>query len=407
MKYRLLLLISLCNLHSFSQEIIGISMGSSYQYDIYYSLEEGITASPDRNNWELAFSTNAYDNNIRINSGNAVSLYEVSSSVSDWENINSIGAEAIQLRNSNTDWTLGAFVVNSSGGLNYGWGDYNMANHTIEGSRIYIITYGSSTKKMIVNSKTMGTYYITLANLDGTQEEQITVDAASYSDKQFVYYSLESNEIIDREPSSWDLLFTKYEDDLNNDIADPLSYEQAYFVTGVLTNGNLIAQYDGNTEDSPSFMSLDTTRNINTIGWDWKEYTGSYSMVPNRSYFIADQDENKAYKIIFESFSGGSSGNVSFSLMQSEVMSNLSVDNAFSLNEVNIYPNPSQGIFNIDLNENSSTELLITDLNGRLIKSKKINQNTLVDLSNESSGFYFVRLKGKNINSIQKIAIFK
>ena len=141
MKYRLLLLISLCNLHSFSQEIIGISMGSSYQYDIYYSLEEGITASPDRNNWELAFSTNAYDNNIRINSGNAVSLYEVNSSVSDWENINSIGAEAIQLRNSNTDWTLGAFVVNSSGGLNYGWGDYNMANHTIEGSRIYIITY--------------------------------------------------------------------------------------------------------------------------------------------------------------------------------------------------------------------------------------------------------------------------
>ena len=40
------------------QELVQCSMGSNYTYDIYYSLEYGITAYPDRTNWELAFSTN-------------------------------------------------------------------------------------------------------------------------------------------------------------------------------------------------------------------------------------------------------------------------------------------------------------------------------------------------------------
>ena len=30
--------------------------GASYQYDIFYSFEDGITAFPERENWELAFS---------------------------------------------------------------------------------------------------------------------------------------------------------------------------------------------------------------------------------------------------------------------------------------------------------------------------------------------------------------
>ena len=66
-----------------------------------------------------------------------------------------------------------------------------------------------------------------------------------------IYYSIETNEILDREPnsSSWDLLFTKYEEDLNNELANPLNYSQPYFVAGVLTNGNTIAQYEGPTSD--------------------------------------------------------------------------------------------------------------------------------------------------------------
>jgi hypothetical protein len=391
---------------AFSQTITGVSMGTSYQYDIYYSLENGVVGSPNRTDWELAFSTSR-DNNIRINSANSVVLYEVSSNLNDWQSITSISSSAIRLRNSNSDWDLGAFVSNSSGGFNFGWGDYNMETHQIEGSRIYIITYGSSVKKMMVNSLISGTYNLKIANLDSSEEETISIETSPYQHKNFIYYSLETQEIIDREPASsdWDLLFTKYEDDLNNDIANPLSYEQPYFVTGLLTNRNLIAQYDGEIENAPSILDLDTTRNINTIGWDWKKYSGRYSIVPDRSYFIVN-DKEEVYEIVFKSFTGASLGNVSFSVDKVEDLNDISIE-SYEENRPLIYPNPSRGAFYVEWNKPTALTLKITDVRGRLHKSLVIHETTWIDLSEQSKGLYFLNFSGQDMNFTKRVLIVK
>ena len=398
---------SLCFINIKAQEFVGLSMGASYAYDIYYSLTDGITATPERTNWELAFSTNPYDNNIRINSGNIVALYEVSNDINEWENITTLNSGALRLRNSNVDWSFGAFVVNTSDGLNYGWGDYNSETNIIEGSRIYIITYGTNTKKMIINSLDSGVYNFVISNLDGSSEENISIDTTPYSDKNFIYYSLETNEILDREPnsSSWDLLFTKYEEDLNNEVANPLIYSQPYFVAGVLTNGNSIAQYEGNTSDIIPFSELDTTSNINTIGWDWKEYTGTFSIVSDLSYFISNQSQTSVYKIIFDSFSGQSSGNVSFNILETEQL--LDHQNDFSKNELNIYPNPSSGIFYLDFQPSSDIYVSIKNLAGQTIKCEKLNSSNLIDLSDQDQGLYIIHITGTNINKVKKVSIVK
>ena len=88
----------LCFINIKAQEFVGLSMGASYAYDIYYSLTDGITATPERANWDLAFSTNPSDNNIRINSGNAVRLYEVSNDINEWGNITSLNSNALRLK---------------------------------------------------------------------------------------------------------------------------------------------------------------------------------------------------------------------------------------------------------------------------------------------------------------------
>ena len=399
---------ALCLINLKAQEYVGLSMGPSYAYDIYYSLTDGITASPERTNWELAFSTNSYDNNIRINSGNNVKLYEVTSDISEWENITELSSNSMQLRNSNVDWSFGAFVVNTSDCLNYGWGDYNTETNIIEGSRIYIITYGTNTKKLIINSLDSGVYNLIISNLDGSSQEDVSIDVTPFSDKNFIYYSLQSGEIIDREPNSnqWDLLFTKYEEDLNNDISNPLDYEQAYFVTGVLTNGNLMAQYDGSIEDNYNIMDLDTTRNINTIGYDWKEYTGTFSMVPNRSYYIADQDSEFVYKIIFESFSGQSSGNISFNILETEQHVSTQ-EYGLSSDKINIYPNPSSGVFFLDFKSSSNINITVKNLAGQTIKTEKLNTSNWIDLSDQVQGFYIIHITGTNINKVKKVSIVK
>ena len=408
-KIILILTCLLCFINIKAQEFVGLSMGASYAYDIYYSLTDGITATPERANWDLAFCTNPSDNNIRINSGNAVRLYEVSNDINEWENITSLNSDALRLRNSNVDWSYGAFVVNTADGLNYGWGDYNTETNIIEGSRIYIVEYGTPTisKKIIINSLNFGVYNFTIANLDGSSEENISIDTTPYSDKNFIYFSIETNEILDREPnsSSWDLLFTKYEDDLNNDVANPFNYSQPYFVAGVLTNGNTIAQYEGPTSDIIPFTELNTTSNINSIGWDWKEYTGTFSIVPDLSYYIANQTQTSVYKIIFDSFSGQSSGNVSFNILETEQLLNYEKD--VSTNEFNIYPNPSSGEFYLDFQPNSDVFVSIKNLSGQTIKNEKLNNSNLIDLSDQVQGFYIIHITGTNINKVKKVSIVK
>ena len=390
-----------------AQQNVGISMGPSYMYDIYYSLENGITETVERTNWELAFSTNAYETNIRINSGNAVALYEVSTDITAWNTTTNLSSNAIQLRNSNSDWAQGAFVVNQNGALNYGWGDYNMTTHIIEGSRIYVITYGANTKKMIINSLEMGAYTFTIANLDGSDEEQITLDVNQYNNKKFIYYSLENMEVVDREPvsNSWDLLFTKYEDDLQNDEANPLNYDQAYYVTGVLSNGNLMAQYQGSVSDNYSMLELDTTRNINTIGFDWKQYSGSYVMTPELSYYVADRNDQIVYKIIFTSFDGQSNGNLSFNL--SEVEELMNVTENYTSNQLNIFPNPSKGLLFLDIDSSNPVNVTVKNISGQTIRTEILDESNWLDLSDQIQGLYIIHVSGKDINSVKKVSILK
>ena len=54
--------------------------------------------------------------------------------------------------------------------------------------------------------------FIDDGSLDGTNEINATVDKTNYTDKNFVYFSIDQNIVLDREPISqdWDITFTKY-----------------------------------------------------------------------------------------------------------------------------------------------------------------------------------------------------
>jgi hypothetical protein len=391
-----------CCFSFYSQELVQIGMGPSYQYDIYYSFENGITAYPERENWELAFSTDLYEGNIRINSGAQVSLYEVAQNTKYWMQITNIPSDALQLRNSNQDWSIGAFLSNSSGDLNYGWGSYNTENGFIEGEKIYIIDSFEGQKKIQINNFYMGVFNFTIANLDGSNYETITIDASLYQDKKFIYFSLNNNEIIDREPEkdNWDLLFTTYEEEdviLNSDT-------MPYIVTGVLSNENLTYQFEGPVNQNPEISLLNFNYDINTIGYDWKEYNDSFIMVPDRSYFIFNLDETILYKMVFESFSGQSSGNLSFFLEDIEYSPASFIEE--DQIKLNIFPNPNNGNFNLELN---GMDFFVScfDLNGKKIISKECSDFCNFDLSNVSKGIYLLKLESEKMNLIKKIIIDK
>ena len=74
---------------------------------------------------------------------------------------------------------------------------------------------------------------------------------------------------------------------------------------------------------------------------------------------------------------------------------------------INIYPNPSTGIFNINIEGlNSKADIIICDFQGRTIKRKSINNGKiLIDLSSSEKGIYFIRIVTEKTTISKKIIL--
>jgi hypothetical protein len=60
--------------------------------------------------------------------------------------------------------------------------------------------------------------------------------------------------------------------------------------------------------------------------------------------------------------------------------------------ELSIYPNPSEGKFTIEWNDNQYLEMNLTDISGRLISKSEILSGFSLDIHNLASGIYFIKI---------------
>ncbi|HEY6160471.1 MAG TPA: T9SS type A sorting domain-containing protein [Bacteroidia bacterium] len=70
-----------------------------------------------------------------------------------------------------------------------------------------------------------------------------------------------------------------------------------------------------------------------------------------------------------------------------------------------ISPNPSPGIFTINLNSDKKASILIYDIMGSELKRKDFNRKEQVDLTGEAAGIYFVELRTDEMRVIRKLVI--
>lgn len=83
-------------------------------------------------------------------------------------------------------------------------------------------------------------------------------------------------------------------------------------------------------------------------------------------------------------------------------------ENLINSNEILIYPNPSNGFFNIIYSENiKSKSIEIYDIFGRMVYLRNLPLNNIVDLSFLPNGQYLVVFKSENTNNQKKIIILK
>jgi len=117
-----------------------------------------------------------------------------------------------------------------------------------------------------------------------------------------------------------------------------------------------------------------------TINWDAGEWPGD----PNRTVTVGTDNLN-----VLDGWSDVDSHEVTI---------------ATNLNDISattkVYPNPSNGVFNIELNQ--KTNVKVMNILGSIVYEQELSGKSQIDLTNQASGIYFL-----NINETSKKLIIK
>lgn len=398
-----------------------IETGAGYTNDIYYSLQNGEVKSAPNSEWQLAFSIGTFNVAIRANTAAAsngegsVTIYESpEADMSKWSTFSTANYNTWPvLDNSDEDWQTGAFNANAGdfGTNDYGWGEYDQSTHIVTGNRFFVVEIKSNgtfiTKKLYINSKNFGTWFLKYADLNGANEKTVDIVSEDFSGKNFAYLSLLTGTVINREPAtgSWDFVLTRYKG------WQPQG--QYYPVTGILTNEGVVTAEVRGVDETTSTLA-DTpalSKNISVIGSDWKQLNSGmtgYDIVRQLSYFV--KAKNGAFwKIVFTSFGGSANGRAVFN--KTKIVTTTGIAKVGSnVKNLAVYPNPSADVMNVLFDvEAAGSTITLTDLTGKTMIEEAVAGNGFkayaINVSSLSKGIYLLNVANGDSRSVQKVVV--
>lgn len=384
-----------------------IAMGQGYANQIYYKLGAQTENSYPASSWDIAFNRqSAFSMGIRSNAHKGIEVYEASDNVADWANINVEDIESwTPLYNSETEWETGSF---DNGSATYGWGEYNMANHHVTGSIIFVLKYSATSFKKIKFDDFFSGYTFTYSSWNGTEWSADTTAQVmnnTNTTQLYNYYNLETGQAVVAEPAAteWDFVFTKYLTDYFGDGSI------MYPVTGVMHHPDVTVAENTEADGPAENPTLTYSSDITTIGDDWKTFTGgTYVVHSDIAYYIKSTDD-EVYRLTFNTFAGSSTGEVTFNY--ENVTDQLStIDN--SLVSFGVFPNPSKDKrINIvyESATTSANSVNISNLNGARVFATELSSNGFhnqsVDLSSLTAGVYLLEFTAGDFKEVKKIVL--
>jgi len=417
MKKIFMLLVALATLNTTaSAQADSVILGSGNQNMVFYNLQNGTKTTSSNTDWHLAFSVRnqVFPNNtlqsttVRSNSGNGLAVYEIPSFTADSFAV-SVDTTGIGTWNRvyDSDSLLDEGAFNHGKNIavfNYGWGVYESApTYNVVGKKVYLLILPSGEmKKLLIEAVVRDTAWVfKYADLNNANLQTQTIVKKDYVGKNFVYFNLLTNQVIDKEPlsSQWDLLFTKY-------AAFDAFPGAVYGVVGVLTNKGRTVYERANEPVTNSDYSLATFSPLmNTIGWDWKQFDNqifAYTITDSLTYFV--QTNNGVHKIYFTFFGGSSTGKIVFN---TESFGVTGIEEATAQIKTAVYPNPSRGLIQVSASQETEIEnIAVYNVSGAQVSfSKNAAQNATIDLNHLENGLYFLQISTKSGIQTQKLLL--
>ncbi|TRZ75770.1 MAG: T9SS C-terminal target domain-containing protein [Bacteroidetes bacterium] len=385
-----------------------VTMGLYYADEIYYSMKNGEVSFYARNSWDIAFRTKIMSSSIITNDGTSVVLWSYpKADTAGWATVDTSGLSTwTRMFNDPSDWENGAFSRNAQGHPDYGWGKYNDQTHDIVGDSLLIIKLrdGSFRKLRIIRKNSVNNiYYFRTANLDGTGQQDLSINCNNYIAKDFIGFSLETNLAVDYQPvkADWDIVFTKY--------MSIQSGGQPYPVTGVLSNDVVKSKkFFPVSLDYVDYTHGDWDSTRSSVGWEWKYIDTNYvyHIVDSTVYFVKSLGGD-IYKLVFSKFAGSSTGVIVF---ETAKVAGLGITGKTISGEMNIYPNPAVNQVQVSFTRASSEPALLelSDLAGRILERRSLESGfsqLSLDVSRLGRGIYFIRISSQEGSLSKKVMI--
>ncbi|HTO17332.1 MAG TPA: T9SS type A sorting domain-containing protein [Edaphocola sp.] len=403
-----------------------IETGTNYSSNIYYSLADGITGSAAADNWHLGLSVDRFSETIITNSADkGVKIYEISADTSDFgTDLNAalttqISTHPMSFYNSNLTWNKGA--LNYASLPLYGWANYDMNTHWLNGGVVFGFITGTDTLQLFVKEKqttpsnNSPIYIVQTAKMDGSNQQTYTINASASNGRNFTYMNIMDGTSIEREPlrENWDFVFSNYND-------STVVFQNAqYKVFGILTNNNIaVARVDTPSSeydniDYNNVSNYDTA--ITAIGKDWKvSGQGGTYLQDSVTYFIKIKNGD-IWQVVFNQFKTGADtvnpGLVAFKKRLVHKASTSVKDVNGNVASFVIAPNPSTNIANILIDAEKALgdiQINIIDFNGRIVKQLTTSVSNgfhqiPINVNNFANGIYLLNIQGKGINKTLKL----
>lgn len=275
-----------------AQEFVQVGTGAGYSKQAYYRLSDDAVTQIANESWDLAFSTaGTIDVGISVNESTTSVTGAPAPELALFLTAATSFAETIdtskfvkRLYNDETSWTEGGalnVIADAENPFDFGWGLYNVSNHTLTGNRIFAVKLRNNTyKKFIIESFAGGAYNLKYANFDGSDEKTVVIKKGDFSGNPMALFSFTTGETL-APLGAWDLVFCRYVTPLNDGAGNILDYP----VTGVLSGYNVevakAKDIDPQTVEYSAYLDSFQTR-LDMIGYNWKSFSFTQGwVIPN------------------------------------------------------------------------------------------------------------------------------
>lgn len=169
--------------------------------------------------------------------------------------------------------------------------------------------------------------------------------------------------------------------------------------TSVVIDPNTVAGFTSDATNTPTIAFSNTSTGATSYSWDFGD--GS----------PADNTANPSHTY-------GASGNYTVTLTAtgpcgtntSTTTVNIAATgiDTYEMNAFSVYPNPSNGLFTVNMNTAAKTVVEVYNVIGEVVYSTQLTNNTaVVDLSNNAAGVYTLKVISGNSTSVKQIVLTK